>query len=261
MNELEHLIISKLNFVSTKLSTYFDPIYYVSSPFIPMSTCNLSNPSPVYVMSPPTIIDNRSQTIIVNSDKKKDEKEKKDGTLQKVASVAGGVGLVFLGTYIVGKDEYINYWLTDIEKEIEELNKLIIDGSYLKPSYLTFKEHYNNWKVLFTARTKPKLIGKMSCIGSGMIMFGGLYFGSRLTVVGGIAGTTVGGCYLLWKWLTNRNITERDKYSRVVTTLGTLIDQINNQSQQFISPSCPASPYASYADYTSPPPTFYPTNN
>src|SRR5579872_4179838 len=82
------------------------------------------NPLPfiVFPAAPPAQV-----TIIqTETSQKKEEKENKkpksQDTSLKVAAVVLGVGASFVGTYVVAKDEYINYYLSGLEEKMASLH-------------------------------------------------------------------------------------------------------------------------------------------
>lgn len=188
---------------------------------------NITNISPRTVTAVTTAA--KVETEIIETEEEKKKKKKNDET-DKTVQLLAGAGLVilsFTGTYIVAKDEYMRYYLSEIDKlfaSLKETSKFYND----KNNCINFiLKCYQEWIEMYTARTKRTLVGKIGCVGSGAASLGGLAIASTGLIWGGVIGATVCGCYLLWRHLTTKELTEKNMYmslqSRIDIAIGSLI--------------------------------------
>jgi len=106
---------------------------------------------------------------------------------------------------------------------------------------------YNYWKETYINRTKPKFYSKLGCISSSLSGFGGIYLSSGPILMGGIIGITVSGCYLFWKYLTEKTTTDADDYNLIINKLNEIREIIH---ERLTIPSAPVETSYYYYDYS-----------
>ena len=185
-----------------------------SSPIFPILAMPPQPPQVIVVNNP-----SQSQSGSSESKEKKKEEKDDDNTTLKVVAVIAGVATSAIGTYVIAKDEYVNYWLSDIDEKIARLREL------KDPELAEFLLAYDEWKSLFEKRTKSKTYAKATTIGSVLGGLGGAYLASTAIVLTGVVGATAGGCYLLWKHMTTRTRTEDQAFSNFKSKLLSLLDR------------------------------------
>ena len=84
---------------------------------------------------------------------------------------------------------------------------------------LQFKDDYHTWKTTYLHRVKKNFIGKGGAIGATAFGIGAFMIGSGIGLAIGAVGATASGCYLLWRRLTERKISEKQLYFDMMWTL------------------------------------------
>lgn len=206
------------------------------------------------------------QTVIINNNhdspsntnnninKNKKEKEE-DHTLQKVVLIGVGIAWSFFATYILAKDEYIGFWLTEANKNINLLMKQSGETRYFN-SVCQVKHAFEDWSEKMTERSRPILGGKICCFGSGFGLGGALFFQDPVAIAIGIAGMTASGCYLLWKNMTQNTFSEQDLYNKLLQIIEKFENELKNNDIREVDDSATI-PVA----YTYLSPQTYPPNN
>jgi hypothetical protein len=207
-------------------SPYPSPIFWYYPPTSPGQTIIINNPNS----------DPRQEIVTQTVIKKKKEDEEKNNTTNQIISVGGGILLSFVATWVLAKDDYVNYGLSEIENDFYDLCKLDTKEYDFDRQLEGFKDNFYRWKNIYIAVTKPKFYGKATCITSGFAGLTGLFLGSTALMTGGVVGLTAGGCYLLWKHLTNKYHNESNEYHMMMTNLNNVINTLN--SRRF-APSAP----------------------
>lgn len=115
--------------------------------------------------------------------------------------LAGAVvaGILATSTYVMSKDEYVKFHLSKIDSKFKSLKELTNDEI---PSNIL--QLYDGWKSLYVNRTSMKCQAKIVGSSSMITSVGGFVFFNNLILFGGIAGSTICGCYLLWKYLSDQ---------------------------------------------------------
>jgi len=251
---MEALLLGKLNDLSIKLNTLFGErykkqqeelyksispaiysassgsSYYTPQPILQQNITHVYNEAPLPIFP---IVAYPSQTIIVNNPSSTTQQEKKkkeeDDITNQIVSVGGGVALSFFATWLFANDEYVNYGLSQVENEFDDICKLIPKEYEFSQQLFEFRDSFTKWKDAYITETKPKFYSKVGAVTSGFAGLGGLFMGSGLLIVGGLAGITLGGCYLLWKNLTGKYNYESSEYYNMMTTLNNLISLLNQK--------------------------------
>ncbi len=206
----------------------------------------LSKPNDNYYRGPTIINNNYGSTIpliipqyhpiILNqgvkssqliSKKKSEKKELSRGEI--VASTGAIVGILSVGTYLMSKDEYVTFYLSQIDENIKLLN------SYY-PSYL---KEYEKWKSFYQKRTSGKCHAKLLGTGSLATSVGGFMILSNVALFGGLVSGTACGCYLLWKYLTDNIRKEKESYIRLRENIDKKIKELNKVNLEPSAPSLP----------------------
>lgn len=173
----------------------------------------------------------RPSIIVVDSNGQQGSKEKKDDSVYKVLATVSGVALSLLGTYVIAKDEYINYLMSNLDQEMSEL-KQICGKMSSRGEILDILETYRIWKSLYEVRTRPKLCAKATTIGSSFIGLGGLYMMSSSLMLGGVFGLTGSACFLLWKHLNNKPRSEENFFDDLKSRIKSALAKIQEQEQE-----------------------------
>lgn len=199
---------------------------------------------PIYAYPPSSqpqtvIINNPSSTIRQQTTPKKEEEEE-DNTIKQIVAVGGGMGLAGYATWLFANDEYVNYGLSQVENEFNDLCKLIPKEYEFNQQLNAFACSFIKWKDIYIAETKPKFYGKVTSVASGFAGLGGLFVGSTLLIVGGLAGVTLGGCYWLWRTLTDKYNNESSEYNNMMTHLNNVTALLSQR--RFVSSAPPQEP-------------------
>lgn len=175
-----------------------------------------TTPSLAFVPSYPA-----TQTVVINNNscetdepvryrtfpkEKKTDKEDTN-TENKIVSIIGGVGLSFLGTYLISQDRYIKYYLSGIQNDMYKINLITTDPTKIS----SLNNKFTTWRDLYLQKVKSVFYGKICALMSGFVLCGGYYFKNKSTMLSSVLGLTVSGCFLLWKWLTDYNDTMYNK--------------------------------------------------
>jgi len=253
MANLKELLDNVLN----KCATYFDVVPSKSTPTSAPTTTHVHHhvyhPTPSVSTStlipmialcqpaqqPTVIINNNSnnpekdneisyRTISSSSTSKnkKTKSQNNDENIEhKIISVIGGVGLSFLGTYIVSQDKYVKYHFSGIQNEMDKINLVT------KPETSTnLNNSFTKWKKLYLQKAKPIFYGKICALLTGFIICGGHYFKHKATMLGGLFGITISGCFLFWKWLTDiDHKTDNKTYQKFKDNVNSLRTSSSNQ--------------------------------
>ena len=183
-------------------------------------------------MQPPVIINNNppsySNRRTSSSSKDEDEKESDNSTV-KVVSVLAGAATAAIGTYVIAKDEYVNFCLSNLDERMDRLRQL------KDPEFFELIAAYDEWKTLFEKRTKPQTYAKATTIGSILGGLGGAYVASSVCILTGAAGATVGGCYLLWKYLTTKKRSEDQAFADFKSKLAASLTRVPSSNSAFNS--------------------------
>ena len=173
------------------------------------------------LMQPPVIINNNppSYSNRRTSSKDKDEKESDNSTV-KVVTVLAGAATAAIGTYVIAKDEYVNFCLSDLDERMDRLRQL------KDPDFFELIAAYDEWKTLFEKRTKPQTYAKATTIGSVLGGLGGAYIASSVCMLTGAVGATAGGCYLLWRYLTEKKRSEDQVFAEFKSKLAALLARV-----------------------------------
>ena len=189
------------------------------------------NPIPLIVFPPAA-----SQVTIIQSgdaseQKKRKQNEEKDDvsrgstTALKVAAVVMGVGASFLGTYVMATDEYVNYYLSNLEQTMTPLREILRSEGGSDTKLRNFIDTYQEWKDKFEKRTKPKVIAKVTSAVSIVTGAGGIFVASTMVALTGVVGATASGCYLLWKHLTVKKRSEDEAFEQFQLMLKELLNR------------------------------------
>jgi hypothetical protein len=166
--------------------------------------------SPI-IVTPPT------QTVIINNGQVDEEKkDKKRETNNKLLSVIGVAAASFIGTYLFAKDNYVRYLRSTINDDIQSMWKDGAADDQVWQKIRNITEKYNNWRQVYLSNAMPRFYSKLVLILSSLVFFGGMYTNKEKFILGGVAGMTLGGCALLWTWLTRRS-TEANRFFELVS--------------------------------------------
>lgn len=169
-----------------------------------------------------------SPTVIINNPpsdekkaKEKDEKSDEQSSTLKVLAVVAGMATSFAATYVLSKDEYIQYWQSELD---DDMNRLRLCPRQ-EPEIIQLLVAYNKWKQMFTARTRPQTVAKAGAAVSLLTGAGGLFLASTALCLTGVGGFTVGGCFLLWKTMQGKKDREQEAFENFLKILDQLLGQ------------------------------------
>lgn len=171
------------------------------------------------IQDKPTIINNiytYPEAKNTNKTNKEDEIKDNKNDYSKVIGISLGVALSFVSTYVLAKDDYISYWLSDIDNDINNLVYLSKDTPYFETSS-QIKEAFSDWINMMVKRTKPIFLGKTGCISGSGLIIGGIFLSNPVGIGAGIVGLTGSGCYMLWKKLTHKDLNEKDYFNNLMS--------------------------------------------
>lgn len=143
-------------------------------------------------------------------------------------AIGSGVTLSLVSTYVIAKDDYINYWLSNIDTEFNDLVELSQNTEYHKDIIIIY-EAFRLWKNKLINRTLPILYGKLSCMAGTGSIIGGYLLGSVLTMSTGLVGLTAGGCYILFKHLTYKDLTEPELFQKMLAEMELYYKDLNQE--------------------------------
>ena len=141
-------------------------------------------------------------------DEKKVERDEEGGltamTALAVVGVVAGVGVV--GTYVLTRDENMNFWSSQLDTQMswfEKQQNVLVKG---------LVKSYRDWKILFEARTKPKKIAKQVTMGSLLAGVGvSCLSATALPIVAFGFVAVASGCYLIYQIQTNKKRPSEDE--------------------------------------------------
>ncbi len=234
MSDLDSTILNILRDINKKLNFHFEKIYhpeknYDQMNFMPSfapesSSREKPNICPRMEMNPinvthinyPLLYPSNQQIVnIYGNIKEKEQLEKKeimrtDDKTRKILAGIGEAAIALAATYVTAKDEYIKYYLSDIESIFKNLD-IIPETYHLRKEFLELKIGFENWRQVFLNKTKKNFLGKVSCFASAATGVGGIFFASGLVVSTGFVGLTASGCYLLWRYMKSE-YSDKDLY-------------------------------------------------
>ena len=192
----------------------------------------INNPAPIFVNPAPIIINNShsscGKSAKTESRKKSEEKEDKKELSRGEIIVGMTViaGMSAASVYVFSQDEYIKFYLSQIDDKISALKKYsnskLYDVSVEIDQIIT---HYDAWKKLHTERTLNKCYAKV--IGTGSLLTGVTAFIVYSNVaLAGLFGGILSGCYLLWKYLTDNMRREYKHYDLMDKAIKSVIKRI-----------------------------------
>ena len=177
-----------------------------------------------------------TSTSTSTKEKEKKEKKKEPTSGEILLASAALAGVALSATYFATQDEYIKYWMSNLDDHISELE------NYDDPTARNIAKLYRKWSKQYTSRTLKKLVTKgTGVVSSGAIIYGGMIVGASSGLfLGGIAGLTLSGCYYIWQQYTQDQDDETEN-------LKALIDAIDTYIQSQHTPSAP--PQYDNSDY------------
>lgn len=180
-----------------------------------------------------------------NKDK---SKSKSDSMSTSGAVLAAGsfMTLSAASTYIVAKDEYVIYCLSNVHQCITELMMMdltSITDQTLRNEIIMLNQMYISWYDKFSPRTKGTLIGKTGILGSG---FAGIacacLAGGPVAWAGVTLGATASSCYVFWKWLTDDKQIEQGDFNTMLNKVDTILLNLKGTSSMDQVPPASAPP-------------------
>lgn len=175
----------------------------------------------------------------IHSSKEKKEQKQEITRRQVILAGAALAGILASSTYVMSQDEYVKFYLSKIDAKFELLKQLT--NNQMPANILQL---YDGWKSLYKNRTSIKCQAKVLGSASMMTSVGGYLFLNNLVLFGGIAGGTLCGCYLLWKYLSDQNTMLRKEQ--------TYYDQLRNSLEIYYQSLQPKAP-----PFENSPPSYY----
>lgn len=208
-----------LSRIKTILVQDFSPKYH--SPLVEQGASFEMWSIPRIVPTPiPIVNDLSTSTVIYNNSGASShggvDREKKDNATKSLG-VATMVGVSLATTFVASRDDRVQLWNSDLDN----LVALVGDA--------TLTQVYLAWRDLYIARTQPKTVGKLGLGASGVGLGACLYLGTSAALP--VVGLTCSGCFLLWKYLTDKTRDKLDEEER----FRILISQLNNS----VEPTAP----------------------
>lgn len=179
---------------------------------------------------PQTVVNNNTYTYPTKTYSKIKNEDDNDITSSNIFTAAiAGIVLSFSSVYVIAKDEYITYWLSDIDNDLNTLSNLSRMSKYQDSIWLV-KHAFDDWKSAMTKRTKPKIYAKFGCLGSCGLLIGSYLFSNSMGIGAGLLGLTGSGCYLLWKNLTHKHYSEKDYFNKFIEEINKLKLSLENNN-------------------------------
>ena len=181
-------------------------------------------------------------------DREEQAKKKEAGNdlAMKVSLGLAMAGLGFAGTYLAARDPYLLFKRSGIEEAIESLDDFCQDGQHAM-AVCSIKNQYLKWRQCYLNRTRPTFYGKVGTFGSGILGLASVFVIGSSGFLGGMALTSVTGCYWLWSSLTARRVSEEALYWELIRQINQLHDALQ------IEPVLPIYPDLQYSAYSSQP--------
>lgn len=214
-SELQEAII---NFAKT-LQEYFHNVYYPQQ-----------QPNKTFKLQPNVLTTNSIYNI--NTHDKKENKENKTNKFLRL------IGLLSLGSvYIVSKDDYVKYLLSNIHDKIIPLHKAIGESSYSQ-DIIDFTYLYIEWSREYYYRSESIFNAKVIGILSSAFGLRGLIIGSQFMMLSGLIGFTCAVSFLLRRKITEDKLSESRRYYLMVRKLNEINEMINCDNIN-LQPSAP----------------------
>lgn len=168
--------------------------------------------------------------IIVNqTEEDKKTKEKENKKIQKILAAGALSGLAFLSTWMFAKDDFLIFYRSDIDKQMNDLMKVVSENTidpllvvYIKDFFYSYSE----WRSSYKSRTLRKSIGTLGCISSAAAGLSGFLLEKADFIYFGWVGTTLSGCCLLWNYLASNLKSEKLSYNHMMSKLNRILSNM-----------------------------------
>lgn len=118
-------------------------------------------------------------------------------------------------------DEYITYWLSDMDSNFESLLELSKGSNYYN-DIIIVQSIFNSWKNKMVTRTKPIFLSKAGCLSGGGIILGAYLLSNPVGMGVGLLGLTGCGCYMLWNKFSRIQLNEKECFNELIASINSL---------------------------------------